>query len=246
MKPVIGKTYSLYGHSDTSDDYYKVIKHLADLCLQKFPEYDEKQFLSQLKKIKKNIKEILETSLSTYTKGVKDHLKRLSLLGLFDSTLRTNEAQYHLYMMQIELVNRVYKDAFKNSKYKFALLPHCLRDFRLKCLSFPGDIEHICKGCTGECYIHLGSKILRKYGIDPYISVTMDQGKLLKEIKHKHHSVGVLGIACIPELVRGMKLAVSLGIPPIGVPLDANRCDRWMGEAHESSFNLKELENLVK
>jgi hypothetical protein len=246
LEPIYGKSYSLYGQSNTSDDYYKVIKQLADCCLKKFPEYDEKQFLSQLKKVKKNIKEILETSLSTYTKGVKGHLKRLSLFGWFDSTLRTTEAQYHLYMLQIELVNRVYKDAFKNSKYKFALLPHCLRDFRLKCLSAPGDIEHICKGCTKECYIRLGSEILSKYGIDPYISVTMDQDKLLKEIKHKHQSVGVLGIACIPELARGMKLAIRLGIPPIGVPLDANRCARWMGKAKETSFNLEELENLVK
>ncbi len=246
MEPIQGKTYSLYGQSNTSDHYFKVIKYLADLCLQKFPGYDEKQFLSQLKKVKKNIKETLGISLAVYTNGVKDHLKRLSPWGWFDSTLRTTEAKYHLYMLQIELVNRVYKDAFKNSKYKFALLPHCLRDFRLKCLSSPGDIEHICKGCTKECYIHRGSKILKKSGIDPYISVTMDQETLLKEIKHKHHSVGVLGIACIPELARGMKLAIRLGIPPIGVPLDANRCDRWMGKAKESSFNLDELENLVK
>lgn len=246
MKPVIGKTYSLYGQSNTSDHYFNTIKQLTDLCLQTFPGYEEKQLLSQLKKIKRQIKETLKTSLSIYTKGVKDHLKRLSLLGWFDTTLRTTEAQYHLYMLEIELVNRVYKDAFKNSQYKFALLPHCLRDFRLKCRSAPGDIEHICKGCTKECYIHQGSKILKKYGIDPYISVTMDQDRLLKEVKDKHQSVGVLGIACIPELARGMKLALSLGIPPIGVPLDANRCARWMGNAHESSFNLKELENLVK
>lgn len=246
MEPIYGKTYSLYGQSNTSDDYYKVIKQLADLCLQKFPGYDEKQFLSQLKKVKKNIKETLKTSLAAYTKGVKDHLKRLSLLGWLDSTLRSTEAQYHLYMLQIELVNRVYKDAFKNSKYKFALLPHCLRDFRLKCLSVPGDFEHICKRCTKECYIHLGSKILKEYGIDHYISVTIDQDELLKKIKNKHQSVGVLGIACIPELAKGMKLALSLGIPPIGVPLDVNRCARWMGRAKETSFNLEELENLVK
>ena len=246
MEPIYGKTYSLYSQSNTSDDYFKVIEQLADLCLQEYPGSNEKQFLSQLKKEKKNIKEMLKTSLAEYTNGVKEHLRRLSLWGWFDGTLRTTEAQYHLYMLQIELVNRVYKDAFKKSKYKFALLPHCLRDFRLKCLSFPGDIEHICKGCTKECYIHLGSKILRKYGIEPYISVTIDQAKLLKEIKNKHPSVGVLGIACIPELARGMKLAIRLGIPPIGVPLDANRCARWMGKAKESSFNLQELENLVK
>jgi len=246
LEPIYGKTYSLYGQSNSSDNYFKVIKQLADLCLQKFPGYDEKQLLSQLKKEKKIIKKTLKTPLGTYTKGAKNPLKRLFPWGWYDSTLRSTEAQYHLYMLQIEMVNRVYKDAFKNSKYKFALLPHCLRDFRLKCLYSPGDIEYICKGCTKECYIHLGSKILRKYGIDPYISVTIDHEKLLREIKNKHPSVGVLGIACIPELARGMELAIRLGLPPIGVPLDANRCARWMRKAKESSFNLKELEELVK
>jgi hypothetical protein len=73
----------------------------------------------------------------------------------------------------------------------------------------------------------------------------MDQERLLKEVKEKHGRVGVFGVACIPELARGMRLAIHLGIPPIGVPLDANRCSRWMGVAHESSFNLKELEDLL-
>jgi hypothetical protein len=96
LRSIYGKTYSLYGQSDTSDDYFKTIKQLTDLCLQKFPGYDEKQFLSQLKKVKKDIKKILETSLSTYTKGVKDHLRRLSPWGCFDRTLRTTEAKNHL------------------------------------------------------------------------------------------------------------------------------------------------------
>jgi hypothetical protein len=192
------------------------------------------------------IKNTLIASLSIYTKEVKNHLKHMSIFDRFDSTLRTTEEQYHLYMLEIELVNRIYKHAFKSCAYKFALLPHCLRDFRLKCLSAPGDIEYICKGCTKGCYIHLAGKLLKKYNIDPYISMRMDQDKLLKEVKAKHQSVGVLGIACIPELARGMRLSIRLGIPPVGIPLDANRCARWMGKAYESSINLKTLEKLIQ
>jgi hypothetical protein len=43
-----------------------------------------------------------------------------------------------------------------------------------------------------------------------------------------------------------MRLCIKLGIPPVGIPLDANRCARWMKKAHESSFNIKELEKLVR
>ena len=58
--------------------------------------------------------------------------------------------------------------------------------------------------------------------------------------------MGVLGIACIPELVSGLRLCDRLGIPAVGVPLDANRCARWFGESLETTFNLEELERILK
>ena len=105
---------------------------------------------------------------------------------------------------------------------------------------------HFCKGCTKDCHINLGSKLLKQYAIEPYISATMDQRRLFKELKNQHPSLGALGIACIPELARGLRLCQSLGIPAIGIPLDANCCARWMGRAQETSFNFKELEKLIE
>jgi hypothetical protein len=88
--------------------------------------------------------------------------------------------------------------------------------------------------------------LLKKYDIHPYISVTMDLERLFRKIKSEYPSVGALGIACVPELAHGMRLCVKLGIPPVGIPLDANRCARWMNEAHESSFSMRELNALLK
>jgi hypothetical protein len=258
-----GKTYSLYGDTTETDKYYRLIRNLTDLFLQKCP--DEEKLLSQIQKASDNpsfikklsrknidkqfitfLKQTLRDSLTVYTRNVKHHLKTLPLSQRFDSTLRTKEEQYHLYMIEIELVNRIYKEAFKRSKYKFALIAHCLRDFRPDCRSVPGDIEAICKGCTEECFINIGSHLLKKYNIHPYISITMELEELFKKLKAEHPSIGALGIACIPELINGVRLCIKLGIPPVGIPLDANRCARWMKQAHETSFNLKELEDLIK
>jgi hypothetical protein len=235
------------------------IKNLTDTLLQKYG--DEKNLLSQIRKAEKDtwifqkfihrnpgvtIQNELKNSLGKYTTGVKKHLRHLSLFKRFDSTLRTKEFQYHLYMIEIELTNRLYVHAFKNSDYKFALFPHCIRDFRDRCLSVSGDIEHVCKACNKDCLINHGSALLKKYEIDPYISVTMDQKKLFKDLKADHQSLGALGVACVPELARGMRLCLSLGIPAVGVPLDVNRCARWMGRAYETSFNMSELKDLLK
>lgn len=254
-----GKTYSLFGNHKTTEQYYRVIRELTDLFLKRCP--DEKRLLLQIRKAGSGrgalagdydkalisfIKKAFRESLSIYTEGVNEHLRTLPLSRRLDSILRTKQEQYHLYMIEIELVNRMYKEAFRNSEYKFALIAHCLRDFRPGCRSAEGDIESVCRGCTRECFVHLASVLLKKYDIHPYISLSIDLDKLFKKIRAEHQSVGALGIACVPELAAGMRLCIKLDIAPAGIPLDANRCARWMGQAHESSFSIEELERLLK
>jgi hypothetical protein len=259
--PVQGKTYSLFAEGDDSEGYYAEIKRLADVFLQRCP--DEKWLLALIQKVGKRpfllgsktkradgkllqfVRETLRQSLSIYTQNVSNHLKNLPLAKMMDSTLATPEEKYHLYMLEIELVNRIHREEFKRSEYKFALIAHCLRDFRPGCRSVEGDFEAVCRGCTEDCFVHLGSVLLEKYGIKPYISVEMDQERLFKRLKQEHSSIGALGIACIPELAMGMRLCIRTGIPPVGIPLDANRCARWMSQAHETSFNLEQLEELL-
>ena len=260
--PVQGKTYSLFAEGDDSEHYYTEIKRLADVLLQRCP--DEKRLLGLIQKVGERpfrlglktpgadrktiqfVRETLRQSLSIYTQNVSNHLKTLPLAERMDSTLATTEEKYHLYMLEIELVNRIHREEFKRSEYKFALIAHCLRDFRPGCRSEEGEFEAVCRGCTKDCFIHLGSVLLEKYGIKPYISVEMDQEKLFRRLKQGHPSIGALGIACIPELAMGMRLCLRTGIPPVGIPLNANRCTRWMSQAHETSFNLEQLEELLK
>jgi hypothetical protein len=260
--PVQGKTYSLFAEDDDCERYYAKIKRLADVFLRRCP--DEKKLLGLIQKGGKKpfllglkttgadqktlqfVRETLRQSLSIYTQNVPNHLKSLPYAKRADSTLATTEEKYHLYMLEIELVNRVYREEFKRSEYKFALIAHCLRDFRPDCRSVKGDIESVCRGCTEDCFIRLGSILLEKYGIKPYISVEMDQERLFRRLKQEHPSIGGLGIACIPELAMGMRLCIRTGIPPVGIPLNANRCARWMSQAHETSFNLEQLEEMLK
>ena len=260
--PVQGKTYSLFAEGDDSEGYFAEIKRLADSYLQRYPDATrllsliqkagKRRYLSGLTTTKTDrqtlqfIRETLRKSLSIYTRNVADHLRSLPLTKRADPTLTTTEEQYHLYMLEIEIVNRIYRAEFERAEYKFALLAHCLRDFRPDCCSTMGDIEAVCQGCTENCLIRLGSVLLEKYGIKPYISVEIDQERLFKKLKQKHPSIGALGIACIPELAMGMRLCIKAGIPPVGIPLNANRCARWMSQAYETSFNLEQLEELLR
>jgi hypothetical protein len=260
-KTVSGKTYSLFGTDTSTDPYFRKIRAIADSMLDRCPDAESLLLSVQKaggKRFRKGsgftpddsfidyVRKTLRDALHAYTTEVGGHLKNIPFAQKFDKTIRTREEEYHLYMLEIELVNRIYREPFRESEYKFALLPHCLRDFRPRCKSVPGDMEYVCMSCTEVCFIRLGSQLLKRYGIRPYISITIDQDKLFRKLKAEHPSIGALGVACVPELAQAMRLCISLGISPIGIPLSANRCARWMKQAYETSFSLEELEGLIK
>ena len=261
--PVKGKTFTLFGSGETSDEYYRRIAELADLCLEQCP--DERELIRTIQKasrkkrsLKKQLSKrhnaslisfIVNTArdmLSPYTTAVQGHLKDLSLLRRLDPTLFTIEEQYHLYMLEIELANRAFGATFQQARRKLAFLPHCLRDLDALCRSEHGEFDIICKGCSGKCYVNRVSTLLREHDIEPYLWMSADLKPLFRKLKEAEGSLGVMGVACIPELVRGMRLCMELDIPVIGVPLNANRCARWTGAFHPTSTSVEAVERLMR
>jgi uncharacterized protein len=260
-KPIIGRTYSLYSQDNSTNHFYEQIRYLNDLCLSIYPNKLEllkvlqhiskkHAFLKKEINVKKNPKlskllSNLKSFLGVYIKDLENHLSNLSIRKKFDKTLSTSEFQYYLYMIELELVNRIFKEDFINSERKIALLPHCLRDLSHKCMSEHAGKDYVCKSCSKNCYINFTSKTLKEFKVEPYIWMTASQRKLFKGETGGKKRLGVLGIACIPELIRGMRMCLKKNIPVVGIPLDANRCARWMGEFHSNTINLEKLKELV-
>jgi hypothetical protein len=260
--PVEGKTYSLFGKIETTAGYYHLIEEMADTVLKKFnsPELvldvirkstGKKHFLKKISlaaetpEIISFIVHLLNNSLRDYTENVDFHLKNLSIWKFRDRRLYTTREQYHLFMLEIELTNRIFAREFRNSSKKIALLPYCLRDFNADCKSRPGDLDYRCGHCSKNCYQDHSTRILEQHNIDAYIWMGADLKKIAKVATVRNTPPGILGIACIPELVRGMRRCLRYGIPVAGIPLDANRCIRWMGSVNPNSVNLEQLEKLV-
>jgi len=255
-----GRTYTLTDFKGDSALYYQLVMELADRFLVLIPDVivlREKirtastwkgvlRTFSRRESRIRNILQDLDNVLAPFLSGVDEHLRTLSLADRFDQTIRTTREQHLFYMLEIELTNRIHSESFSNAPWRMALIAHCLRDFREGCQSTRGDIEDKCTHCDMDCHVNLGSELLERYQIHPYISVSMDHQRLFGDLKDDHPEMGVLGIACVPELVMGMRLCDGLDIPVIGVPLDANRCSRWLGECLETTFSLEELERLIK
>jgi len=260
--PVEGKTYSLFGGVSNTDGYYHTIRSLADnvligndleLLLETLRKYSSKR--RTLKRILSDGKSnsliafcllTIHAPLAQFTRNTAGHLKHLSLLKMGDRRLATTEEQYHLHMLEIELMNRLNRNLFLNADHKISLQPYCLRDFSVSCKAKSDGYDYQCKNCSKRCFQNAASRILQENDVEPYIWMGASIRKEAKEAARNNQRFGILGIACIPELVQGMRKCIKYRIPVVGIPLNANRCVRWFGEFHPNSVDLIELERLVK
>lgn len=255
-----GRTYTLTDEGPDSSRYYRILREHLERLLRIIPGEEALRheirlastwkgswrFLSPKERSVRDALGDLEGALSPFLGDVEGHLRSLSLAQRFDRTLRTSRDRHILFMLEIELTNRINRERFLSAPWRMALIAHCLRDFRTGCRSTPQDVEARCTHCDPDCFVGRGAAILEQHRIMPCISVSMGHGKLLSRQRKEHPDMAVLGIACVPELVAGMRLCESERIPAVGIPLDANRCHRWLGRCLETTFSLVELEDLVK
>lgn len=257
-----GKTYSLFGNSDSTEAYYQLMSSLADKILETNPDLSsvieilihysaKKRYLKHLVRNPVHNEwisdwiSLIDSELKQFTQKNEGHLTSLPLAKTFDRGLTTTREQYHLFMLEIEMTNRMNSSRLKNSIRKIALMPYCLQDFTVSCKAAKTGFDYQCKSCSKICFQNQAGSILKKNNIEPFIWMGRSLKELAKSTFRNGQSLGILGIACIPELVRGIRKCSKYKIPVVGIPLNANRCKRWFGEFLPNSINLNELEKLV-
>ncbi len=261
-EPVAGETYTLYGNENSVGGYYRAVADVADRCL--ILSSSPGRLLMDVQRLavsRRRIRMARRTShetpegvivrvaterLSPYTGAVGRHCASLSWKARWDRTLAMTEEQYHLAMLSIELANRFHGAAFRAAATRLAFLPHCLRDMNSDCRAEKREYDEVCRGCTKSCWLNGISKLLRLHDVSPYIWMTADLNRLIARLKGREGGLGILGIACVPELARGIRMCMRHGVPVVGIPLNANRCARWMGQFHDNSVSLEHLRDLLR
>lgn len=258
-----GKTYTLFGDSDSTAEYYETIRYLADTIsvletntgelIDKLQKYSARK--RSLRRTLKNKREgnlmdeilhIIDPYLKKYTVSAEEHLKHIPVTKLLDWRLATSREQYHLCMLEVELTNRLNIIEFRRAERKVALLPYCLQDFTIDCRSEKTGFDYQCRHCSAGCFQNHTSNILKTNDIEPYIWISGKMKKLARETLEEKKSFSVFGIACLPELINGMRVCRKNSIPVVGLPLNANRCTRWFGKFFPNSVDLSELRRLVE
>lgn len=155
------------------------------------------------------------------------------------------EIQYFFNMVSAEIMNQVYKEKFLNSSNKLIFLPACMRQTKKECLCKKSNKGYECIGCSQNCNVNILRKIGQARNVKIYI---IPHETLLSNLESKENNkTGIIGVACVLNLVSGGWKAIRLGFIPQCVVLDYVGCsNHWLDKGMMTQINIDKLKNLLK
>lgn len=154
------------------------------------------------------------------------------------------EVEYHLNMVGAEIMNRAFKKEFDERPRKALLLPGCMRESQTICKAEETNLGLRCIKCLKNCNVHQLTDIGDKYGFEVYI-ISHESSAFSKSSKEDRDQLGIIGVACISNLIAGGWKSGSLGIPAQCVLLDYSSCkNHWDNEGFPTAININQLMQL--
>lgn len=187
--------------------------------------------------------------LGQYTANVNKFLAEKYHEHLFQEDLifcGRREVEYHLNMVGAEIMNRAFRKEFEKRPRKALILPGCMKfSTEAKCRAQDTNLGLKCTGCSKSCNVNKLTKMGDEYGFEVYI-VSHESSAFSKSTKKDRDELGIIGVACVSNLIAGGWKAVSLGIPAQCVLLDYSSCkNHWDEEGFPTSINLNQLMKLL-
>ena len=154
--------------------------------------------------------------------------------------------EYHLNMVGAEIMNRAFRDDFLKTEEKRLLLPVCMRLHSTRdCKAVRSKAGYICAGCSEKCKVNHLAKIVRDYGVKVLI-IPHESAAFTKE-KIEGNRIGIIGVACVLNLISGGWKAKDFGFVPQCVLLDYCGCkNHWNGEGLVTEINLSKLKDILQ
>ncbi|MGB9978901.1 DUF116 domain-containing protein [Methanobacterium sp.] len=187
--------------------------------------------------------------LGQYTANVNKFLAEKYHEHLFQEDLifcGRKEVEYHLNMVGAEIMNRAFKKEFEKRPRKALILPSCMKfSAGPKCRAQDTNLGLRCTKCSKNCNVNELTKMGDEYGFEVYI-VSHESSAFSKSTKKDRNELGIIGVACVSNLIAGGWKAGSLGIPAQCVLLDYSSCkNHWDEEGFPTSINLNQLMKLL-
>lgn len=153
--------------------------------------------------------------------------------------------EYHLNMVGAEILNREYRKKFLATKEKLLLLPACMRALDDdSCKSIKTDEGYVCMKCTGSCRVNNLTSMGEKNGFK--VLIIPHESDAFKNRNKNIEETGIIGVACVLNLISGGLKADALGFIPQCVFLDYCGCKKhWHNKGFSTDINISRLIKLL-
>lgn len=206
-------------------DFEEELKRIKGWYL--FLEAEDNEFVEEFliysEEIAKWMCSICENKLGNYLNNVDSYLNsyKEAHKGKEDIIFcGRSKNQYYLNMIGAEIMNDVYKESFVNCKEKRVYLPSCMRKDKETCKAIKINEGFKCMKCNKRCSVRTITLIGESKGFDSRI---IPHQTSLFDIRGKNE-IGVVGIACILNLLAGGWKAIRMEFIPQCVVLEYCGC----------------------
>lgn len=185
-----------------------------------------------------------EERLGFYTENVNDFIEETNKKYKWEENFvftRRKRVEYHLNMVGAEIMNRCLREEFLKAKEKRLLLPACMRiNQNNYCRAIETKDGYLCRGCSIGCNVSKYTKLGEKYNFKVYI-IHHESSAFTKE-KVEAGKIGIVGVACVLNLISGGWKAKDLGLVPQCVLLNYCGCKKhWDERGIITDINVNRL-----
>lgn len=154
------------------------------------------------------------------------------------------EVEYHLNMVGASILNHVLNDEFEKTKNQVVLLPSCMSSGN-PCKAKKRGFEMVCTHCSPACNVSKISKELSEKGIQCVLIPHSSKFSQYLKLWANQKETGLVGVACVLNLIRGGYELMDLDIPSQCVFLDQCGCKKHWDKDRGIPPNLS-MEQLKK
>lgn len=148
---------------------------------------------------------------------------------------------YYVNMIGSQILNQCYREDFKKCQKVYLFLPGCLAARGAECPASEEKDGYRCLACTETCQVR---KLSETY---PHVRIVYHGSQMEQKKVEEKKSIGVIGVACVLNLLSGGMKARRLGYIPQCVILNECGCSiHWSQEGIVTSLDEEELEGVMR
>lgn len=202
-------------------------------------------------KLKSYVDQLTNEGFKTFSDEFKNIDKFVAMAKLDESDRsdhqlrRSEKKKYLLELISFQFYDELNREAFNKTKNTLIIMPDCLSIHDKDCEKAENPFGSVCRSCQDNCQ----ASEIQKLGARYKARVLFSKKKLEQQIKHfaeKSGSLGVIGVACVMMLARGMRVADEIEIPSRGVLLNYCGCEHWNETVFASGVTVSRLEAILE